>query len=73
MPPLRPRHQRESIDGGTVELVLHHLPGADRRARVMGLAELVKWDEALQLFFIDHSEILDVRYSNEELNKINVL
>jgi hypothetical protein len=56
MPPLRPRHQRESIDGGTVELVLHHLPGADRRARVMGLAELVKWDEALQLFFIDHSE-----------------
>src|SRR5258708_2362552 len=34
MPALRPGHQRESIDGGTVEPVLHHLPGADRRARV---------------------------------------
>jgi hypothetical protein len=40
MPALRPGHQRESIDGGAVEPVLHHLPGIDCGARMREIARM---------------------------------
>lgn len=40
MPALRPGHQRESINGGTVERVLHHLPGTDSSSKGDGIGRI---------------------------------